>query len=101
MSHTKAHQPLMDHILWAMPGGIITDEEGIQLYRLKGIDSMGHQCGWIVQLDGINRENTVMQIAEARMATPQECEWGGVVYLPEAGNHIEQMPTLPARQATT
>ena len=102
MSHTTPpYQPLIDHIPWSMAGGIITDEEGIRLYRLKGIDSMGHQCGWIAQLDGIHHEDTVMYIAEARMATAQECERGRVIFLPETGNHIEQMPTLPARQATS
>ena len=88
--------PLINHILWAMAGGIITDEEGIWLYRLRGIDSMGYCCGWIALLDGINCENTTLHIAEARMATEQECRRGGASYLPDTEKRAKQKTSEPS-----
>ena len=89
-------QSLINHILWAMAGGIITDEEGIWLYRLRGIDSMGYCCGWIALLDGINCENTTLHIAEARMATEQECRRGGASYLPDTEKRAKQKTSEPS-----
>ena len=57
---------------------------------------MGYCCGWIALLDGINCENTLLHIAEAHMATEQECKRGGAPYLPDTEKRAEQKKPEPS-----